>query len=955
MPFVDQQDIFAATRGGLDIILFYYPQAEPTLRTARKEFKIREEKTASARLRQQSDGNWIVTDFGDDNVPRNGIQVCIKEEEISFREAIVLLAGRYGVGGINPEINKPGFEKRPATEDEKEGTTTFDIKEDLTDKELAELGPLVTREICKRYNVYALNSFTYIKNREAQITISNENYPIYMRECGGFQKIFQPKNPEKAYRFRYAGNKEKEYVNGLSQVEKAYKEMNEEYDPESDDPAKKKMRKLPEIIRASGERDALNVAGMGFNVIWFNSESESISPKLYSELTKMAEEIYNLPDIDATGKKQAYKLGMHYLDLKTIWLPAKLSEYRDHRGKPRKDFRDYVDMWPKIEEFKRLMRVAMPMRFWDEQYSDNGIKYFFNNEQAYYFLQGNGFFQFENKNVRDGMMFIKMEGNIIKQIEAEDCRKYIQQFMKERLLPIPLRNTVHRSNQLSETSLRGLEEIRLDFTDYDKSTQYLFFENRTWKVTAKEITELKPTEVDKFVWHEEVIPHKVKKTDPPFKIKFDEEYNEFEIEIVNTDSDFFKFLINSSRIHWKAEYVTRGEGSAPAGDCPPTPQMGGGDRPASLRGGQNGEYVRANRWNIAGPRLSYEEKWEQKQHLINKIFSIGYLLHRYKDPARPWCVFAMDNKITETGESHGRSGKSFCYRTIRYFMKSVTLNGRNPKLTENPHVYDRVTEHTDYVLIDDADQYLNFGFFFNALQGDLEVNPKNNQSYEIPFEHVPKFCITSNFTLRNIDPSTEGRILYTVFSDYYHVRTEGEDYTEDFTIRDDFGKNLFLDYTEEEWNADFNFFAACLQFYLSVPREIKINPPMDNVTKRNLRTEMTEAFKNWADVYFDAREGNCDKLLERDAAFKDFSEKSGQHKWTTNKFTKALKAWCRYTDYVQRLNPGQFQNSSGRIIRKINGEASEMIYVQTRDLSAEEIANAVQNNSEDLPEEERPF
>lgn len=936
MPFIDQQEILNATRGGLDIILTYYPQAAESLKTNRKEFKIREnERTPSARIKQLADGNYVVTDFGDDSVSRNGIQICMKEDEITYREAIVKLAGRYGIGGISPEINKAGFEKRPAAADEKEGETYFDIKEEISEGELADLGPLVTKEVCAKYNVYSLNSFTYIKNREAQVTTSNDNYPIFMVDHGDFKKIYQPKNPEKAYRFRYAGSKPKDFINGLKQVKKAFEELNAEYDPESNDPQKKRMQKLTEIILASGERDALNLAGFGYNVIWLNSETASVDGKLYSELTKMAEQIYNLPDIDSTGRKQAYKLGLQYLDIRTIWLPQKLRDYKDNRGKPRKDFRDYVEIWPRIEDFKKLMRVAMPMRFWDENFTDGGVKYFFNNEQGYYFLQANGFYQFENKNVRDGMMFIHMNGNIISQVEADDCRKFIQNFMKDRFLPIPLRNTIHRSNQLGDSSLRGLDEIKLDFTDYDKSTQYLFFVNRTWKVTASGVTELKPTEVDKYVWEEEVIPHRVTRKDQPFAIKFNKEEGEFEIDIFNTESIFFRFLINSSRIHWKAEKQragSRGQGS------------------------ESDEQIPNDRWNIESPLLDYEERWEQKQHLINKIFSIGYLLHRYKDPARPWCVFAMDNKITETGESHGRSGKSLCYRTIRYFMKSVTLNGRNPKLTENPHVYDRVTEHTDYILVDDADQYLNFGFFFNALQGDMEVNPKNNQSYEIPFEHVPKFCITSNFTLRNIDPSTEGRILYTVFSDYYHVRTEGEEYTEDFTIRDDFGKNLFLDYSEEEWNNDFNFFASCLQFYLSVPREVKINPPMDNVTKRNLRTEMTEVFKNWADVYFDAREGNCDKLIERDLAFKDFEAKSGQHKWTTNKFTKALKAWCRYTDFIDALNPLELRNSAGRIIRKVGGAAAEMIYVKTKDteLSPEQLAEAAMAG-EDIKEEERPF
>ena len=336
MSFIDQQELLNATHGGLDIILSYYPQANDSLKTNRKEFKRRDEKTPSARLKQLSDGNWVVTDFGDDGTPRNGIQVCMREEEVSYREAIVKLAGRYNVGGINPEINKPGFEKRPATTEEKEGETYFEINEEISEKELAELGPLVTASVSKNYNVHSLHSFTYIKNREAQITSSNENYPIFMVDHGEFKKIYQPKNPEKAYRFRYSGTRPKDYVNGLAQVKKAWKKMNEDYDPNSDDASKKKMQKLPEIILASGERDALNVAGMGYNVIWMNSESQIMDWKLYSELTKMAEIIYNLPDIDATGIKQAHKLGLQYIEIKTIWLPAKLREYHDNRGKAQK-------------------------------------------------------------------------------------------------------------------------------------------------------------------------------------------------------------------------------------------------------------------------------------------------------------------------------------------------------------------------------------------------------------------------------------------------------------------------------------------------------------------------------------------------------------------------------------------------------------------------------------------
>ena len=120
-------------------------------------------------------------------------------------------------------------------------------------------------------------------------------------------------------------------------------------------------------------------------------------------------------------------------------------------------------------------------------------------------------------------------------------------------------------------------------------------------------------------------------------------------------------------------------------------------------------------------------------------------------------------------------------------------------MTKNPHIYDRVTEYTDMVLVDDANQYLPFEFFYDTITGVMTVNPKNNKSYEIPFTKSPKFCFTSNFPLRNSDDSTEARVLYTVFSDYYHEKTEQNTYRQTRKIADDFGKNLFDDYNDDEW------------------------------------------------------------------------------------------------------------------------------------------------------------
>lgn len=936
MAYIDQKDILDATSGGLDIIYRCYPQAKIAQTKADKRFRVRpDERTPSASLKQLPDGVWVVTDFGGDQVPLNGIQVYQKEESLTFREALVELAGIFGVGGIKSEINKPVFEKRPATDDEKERDYIFDIKEKIPEEDLKVLGPKVTQQICDRYNCYSLNSFIYIKNREALITKCTDKYPIFLFDHGDFKKLYQPLNPEKQYRFRYVGKKEKDYVNGLKQLNRAYEDYrDQQLKSQTEDDDDHEIKKLDEAIICSGERDALNVAGYGYYPVWFNSETADLSEKNYKAIMRCVETLYNLPDIDATGIRAAIELGMKYLDIHHIMLPESLLKFKDPRGKSRKDFLDYIEIYPKAWDFKKLINVAKPMRFWRTDITKNGYKYNISSANTRFFLQSNGFYQLENKNSKTGQMFIKIDGHIVREIQPKDIKAFLINYCEKNYLNNEILELVLNTNRLSEATLQGLKQVEIDFVDYTPETQYLFFQNKVWKVTPEDVVESRAEMTERYVWEDEVIPHKVKKQDSPFTIKkiADEHYD---IEVLNTESKYFSYLINASRVHWRKELET-------ALDELPEEKVQ--------------KYRKQNRFVIDGKKLSDEEIFEQKQHLINKIFSIGYLLHRYKSQSRAWAVFAMDNVLGEEGESNGRSGKSFGYKALARFMKTVTLSGRNPKMTENPHIYDRVTEHTDYILVDDADLYLNFKFFFDSITGELIVNPKNNQSYEIPFDKSPKYCFTSNHALRNLDTSLSARILYTVFSDYYHEQTENNNYRETRKIRDDFGKDLFgPEYTQKEWNADFNFFAQCIRFYLSVPAPLRINPPMGNVTLRNLLAEMGQAFKDWADAYFyidENREGeHVNTMIVKEEALKEFQNATGMKGWTTNKFTKSVRAFCRFYGY--KFNPKEFCNSQGRISRKVDGHTKDMIYVQT--LLEPKPEDLHDENTRDIPEGDTPF
>ncbi len=460
MAYIDQKDILDATNGGLDIIFRCYPQARDAQSKADKRFKIRQdERTPSASLKQLQDGVWVITDFGGDQVSRNGIQVYMHEENLSFREALVQLASIYGVGGIKAEINKPEFEKRPATSEEKEKDYFFDVKEEITDSDLAVLGPKVTREVCQKYNCYSLNSFTYIKNREALITRATENYHIFLFDHGDFKKLYQPLNPEKQYRFRYIGQKEKDYVNGLAQLQKAYEDYVNQQLKQMTDEDDGELKKLDEAIICSGERDALNVAGYGYYPIWFNSETADLTEKNYKAITRCVETLYNLPDIDDTGIRSAIKLGMKYLDIHHIMLPDSLKNFKDPRGKSRKDFLDYIEIYPKAWDFKKLINVAKPMRFWVVNVTKNGFKYGLSSANTRFFLQNNGFYQLENKNAKTGQMFVHINGHIVREVQPKDIKGYLIDFCEKQYLNNEVLELVLNTNRLSEATLTGLKQI----------------------------------------------------------------------------------------------------------------------------------------------------------------------------------------------------------------------------------------------------------------------------------------------------------------------------------------------------------------------------------------------------------------------------------------------------------------------------------------------------------------
>lgn len=945
-----------AIDGGIRYIIHRYPDASESERNPRRKFRVRPEKTASASLKRLEDGTWIVTDFGSDSKGRNAVQVAMLEDNVDFVTALRTVAAFYGFEGAKPVEPRADYNSWPAKPDEAEGQMTFEYREfqmhDLrtifSDNAWKALGKddearkAAAVQKCTYYHLKCLASYAHTSKGVTHQFSSNELFPIFLWDEGDWKKIYKPR-AEKKFRFQSYGKKPEHFIHGLEQARQRYAELQAQADAdvsEEDNPKKAKDKKLPEVILVTGGSDALNVAALGYLVIWLNSETAELRPQDYRDLLRIAEKVYNLPDIDATGRKVAHSLAMQYLEIRTILLPDALRERVDVRGNPCKDVRDYLRYYRKFE-FDELLRIALPYQFWDEEMSrdkDGNIKYkfgkplyqyVFNNVHAYNFLYRNGFARFSSLKEKEGYIYVRVENNVVRQIQANEVKNFIHGFLEQRHLPTDLRNTMYRSPQLSESSLSNLSVFEGDFRTYGPDFQYLFFEKSAWRITGAGIEEEKPGSIEKHIWEHKVVQHRPTLLPDMFRIEKDEA-GDWTIDVLDNSCMFFRFLIQTCRVHWRTELEERlniWQMDARARREYSISHAFSDDDMATLMQYQDKAvqeaYLKKNRFAIDGQLLTGEEVAEQKRHLVNRIFSIGYILHRYKNPAKPWAVFAMDAKLSEEGESHGGAGKGLVAKALYKLLSKVQLDGRNQKLTENPHVFENVDADTDMVHIEDCNEYLNFGFFFAPLTSSMTINPKQKRSFELGFEDSPKFWFDTNFGDRMTDPSSLRRKLYTVFGDYYHENNG--DYRETRTPGDDFGRSLFTDWDDDDWNRFYNFMAQCLRFYLSTDE--KISPPMGNVSKRNLMSEMGDHFRNWADVYFAPESDRTDRLVIKKEAMDDLMNFTKLKTFTAQRFMRSLKAWSKYNGY--ELNPKELLNTQGRIVRKVNGASEEMVYVRT--------------------------
>lgn len=895
------EKLYEATDNGLAIIHRYLPDSVGCERT-KKHFKTHNEKTPSTTLFKGTDC-WMVKNFGTGEA-FSPIQIFQRETGISdFHEALKTLYSEFNVSENNTfyQPNKEFTDKGNKPDD------YFFIKVKKKVERPQCFSEFVTAEICQRYNVYEVEYYEKVTSEKKVLMRVNatENYPIfcYSDSLEKWAKTYCPAERKreitnddgtkktKNFKHGYLGKKPEKYYHGLTAIKQKIKELAQKQEDvmwaiEDETQGIKETPEdatlIPYIVICSGGSDGLTVASLSndFMPIWGNSENDIIDYETYEFLKKSCKNLVYLPDVDVSGVDFAYKYSKAFWKLPIVFLP------KYYLGEKGKDFRDFVSYFTKksvaksviASEFKKLLSVPVSFDF----VSGEDKKYRVSQRNLYYFLNAHNFYVYngqflDTSDNDDKGKLVHINGFKVSVPTSKDIRTFCAEFYIRKGTNGKVLDLIETCNALRGADLKKIPSKNLDFAKHGKDFQLFFFQNACIKVSSDKIETVKQGEITNFVMESAIKPRECSILKERFFEHYTDDLGRNRVKILKNDFSFMNFLINGSRVYWKKEAES------------------------------NKEFRKIT---LNSPFLSENEQIIQEQHFLGKCYAIGYLLHRYNVENFAKFVYILDDE--EKGgffEANGGSGKSLFMKAVEMLCKFFDMPAKQENLLQNTHLFGSLKEEDEIIFFDDMTSSADFTQMYSFVTRGLPINPKNRDSYFLPFDKSPKMAGTFNYALRNAEQSTLRRILFVSFSSYYHFTTK--EYTEWQPIND-FNELFFKDWNKATWDLFYNFMFRCLQLYLN-NRDKALISPLENIEKNNLRANIGDNFFEWADVYFDDEKLNVD--LVRKTLQDDYKNETGDKSTKAKGFKNKLEKFCEYKGYV--LNPPDLLNKEGKIKRNV--------------------------------------
>lgn len=300
----------------------------------------------------------------------------------------------------------------------------------------------------------------------------------------------------------------------------------------------------------------------------------------------------------------------------------------------------------------------------------------------------------------------------------------------------------------------------------------------------------------------------------------------------------------------------------------------------------------------------------------NKLFAfistIGYMLHNYKDPARPYCVIIGED-VADQGQGGG-TGKSLLFKCIGKLRNLTTLSGKkwDPNKT---FALQRVPLGCDILLWDDAKKTFDLEPIYNYITEGLDIEKKNKDEIYIPYEMSPKTAITTNYDIAVDGKHGARRTKLLLVADYF---------SDTHSPQQEYNKSFFFEWDHNDWINFYNVLFQFISMYLGFG--VVDYKETEKSKEKAIKLRYGQSFWDFVEENI---KGNTGKWLPIEESFNHFvtQYKPDQLYKSSGRFVYALKYYASKYDMEYNYERKRTKDERGKgfyYLSRVNESVPQM-------------------------------